>query len=92
MKIVKEHFSDFRGISLRYLIEYFISKKILVLNTGDKKAIYRSFEILFDSKNIAHYNSIFAKDIFNKDDINYKNLELIFNRVFDKILNANPDT
>ena len=85
VQIIKEHLSDYRGISLRYLIEYLHDKKVLVLNTGDKKAIYRSFKSLFDNKDIAHYNSVFAKDIFNKNDNNYKKSVVVFNNLFDSI-------
>jgi hypothetical protein len=85
-KIVKQHFSDFKGVKLRYLVEYFIEKKVLILNSGDKTILYKSFKLLFNNKNIGHRNSIFGDKVFNNQDINYIKTKLVFDKLFDDVL------
>lgn len=85
-KLVKQHFSDYRGVTLRYLLEYFIEKKVLVINTGDQKKLHESITNLFEGKNIAHPNSIFPKKVFNSFDPNYKDSKKVFDEVFINIM------
>jgi hypothetical protein len=83
-KLVKEHFSDLKGVTLRYLIEYFIKEKILTLD--DIQSLYDSIIDLFDGKNIAHKNSIFGKSVFNNRDQKYLNKIVVFNNIFQNVL------
>lgn len=83
--IVKKHFSHLRGVSLRYLIEYFIEQKILSLPNGTKTELCTSFKILFDGKDIADRNSIFGSKVFKgTGDPDYKEMKKVFDNLFQK--------
>jgi hypothetical protein len=86
-KITKQHFSDLKGVKLRYLIEYFIEKKVLILNTGDKTKLHKSFEVLFEGKNIGKYNSIYDIKYFTLNDPNYIKSKNVFENLFKDFLN-----
>lgn len=83
-KLVKDNLSHLRGVSLRYLIEYFINQKILTLK--NKSAILRSIQMLFETQDIAHYNSIFGSDVFKKVDTDYTDAVVVFNHLFKEVL------
>lgn len=85
-RIVKTHFSDLRGVSLRYLIEFFIEEGVLILKHGDATKLYHSFEKLFDGKNIGAYTSIFDKKVFISTDKNYTNAKKSFKKIFENII------
>ena len=83
--IVKKHLSHLRGVSLRYLIEYFVEQKILSLPNGMKTELYTSFKILFDGKDIADRNSIFGSKVFKGNaDPDYIKMKKIFDNLFQK--------
>lgn len=83
--IVKKHLSYLRGVTLRYLIEYFIEKKVLALPNGTKTELCSSFKILFDGKDIADRNSIFGSKVFKGiDDTDYKEMKKVFDNLFQK--------
>jgi ribosome biogenesis protein Nip4 len=86
-KIVKQHLSDLKGISLRYLIEYFVEKKLLIINTGDRTKLHKSFEALFEGKNIGKYNSVFDIKYFTRKDPNYIKSKIAFEKLFEKTIN-----
>ena len=88
-KLVKQHFSDYRGVPLRYLIEYFIEKEVLNLNHGDKTKIYESITELFENKDIGVYNSVFDIKYFTLKDKNYIKTKIVFEKFFENIFNTN---
>lgn len=84
--IVKTHFSDLKGVSLRYLIEYLKEEGLLILNHGDATKLHRSLEELFEGKNIAAYTSIFDKKVFTNTDEKYISAKVSFAKLFSNIL------
>ncbi len=88
-KIVKEHFSDLRGKGLRFLIEYFVEKKILTLE--DKKGLRESFIQLFDGADVAHFNSIFGAKVFSSGDQFYKNKKEVFDEIFNTVFQQSKE-
>ena len=84
-ELIKLHFSELSGVSLRNLLEYLKEKKVLVLGYGDVTKIYNSIILLFDGKNIGATTSIFDKKIF-KNDENYKNLKVVFDEIIGKYI------
>ncbi len=83
-KIVKEHFSDLKGINLRYLIEYFVEKEVLIYSVN-KTELRKSFIILFENEDVGKYNSIFDIKYFTLNDENYKKNKIVFEKVFENI-------
>ena len=81
-RIVKLHLSDLKGKPLRYLIEYFIDKNVLLLQNGIKSELRRSFSQLFDGKDVGVDNSIFPLKIFNPKDQEYLATTKIFDSLF----------
>lgn len=79
--IIKEHFSDLRGVSLRYLIEFLIKKGVLIIKHGDATKIYHSIKELFDNKDIGAYTSIFDNKVFSVDDKNFEKAEISFEKM-----------
>lgn len=85
-KIIKVHYSDLRGVSLRYLIEFLKEEGVLFLNHGDAMKLYKSIKILFDEKNIGAYTSIFDNKVFSITDQKYLNSKSSFIKTFKDIL------
>lgn len=85
-RIIKTHYSDLYGVSLRYLIEFLIEEGVLLLNYGDKKRLLHSIEILFDGKKMGAYTSVFDAKVFSKTDKNYLDAKISFKRNFKDIL------
>ena len=85
-RIVKTHFSNLRGVSLRYLIEFLKEKGILILKHGDATNLYKTLIKLFEGNDIGAYTSIFDKKVFDKDDENYKSAKITFEKIFEKII------
>ncbi|OAB28779.1 hypothetical protein SAMN05444395_102523 [Flavobacterium fryxellicola] len=85
-RIIKLHYSDLRGVSLRYLIEFLIDQQILLINYGDKTKIYESIKILFDNKDIGTPSSVFDLKIDREKDHKYLNAKNNFLNKFDKLL------
>lgn len=86
-RIIKAHYSDLRGISLRYLIEFLIEKKILLINYGDKTKIHKSLKILFNNNNnIGSVSSIFDLKIDREKDCKYLNAKDNFLNTFKKLI------
>ncbi|MGV9004719.1 hypothetical protein [Flavobacterium sp.] len=83
-EIIKKHFSDHKGISLRYLIEYLKERRVLLLIHGDQTKIHSSFKALFETEDIGALSSIFGVKVFNAD-INYLKSKDVFGRVLDKL-------
>ena len=81
-KRIKDHFSDLSGKNLRFLIEYLIEEKVLLLNYGDKTKIYNSISLLFGGKNIGAYTTIFDAKVFTSSDQNYLNNKSLFKKTF----------
>lgn len=84
-KVIKEHFSDYRGVSLRYLIQYLQDTGLIILNYGDKTKIYNSFKELFNT-DIGVPNSIFNIPNFSNLDKNYKQSKDSFEMIFKKVI------
>lgn len=85
-RIIKVHYSDLRGVSLRYLIEFLKEEGVLFLNHGDAMKLYKSVKILFGEKNIGAYTSIFDNKVFSSTDKKYLNSKLSFIKTFKDIL------
>jgi len=85
-RIIKAHYSDLRGIKLRYLIEFLKEEGVLLLNHGDATKLYNSFKILFEEKNIGAYTSIFDSKVFSSSDVKYVNTKMSFRKIFKDIL------
>lgn len=85
-RIIKVHYSDLRGVSLRYLIEFLKEEGVLFLNHGDAMKLYKSIKILFGEKNIGAYTSIFDNKVFSNSDQKYLNSKLSFIKTFKDIL------
>jgi hypothetical protein len=68
--IIKTHYSDLKGVSLRYLIEFLVEKQLILLTHGVKKEVYRSLMLLFNNK-IGSYSSIFDTKIVRDKDLKY---------------------
>lgn len=79
-KTIQLHYSDLKGVSLRYLLEFLKEKNILILNYGDNTKILSSIKILFNNDDIGVYNSIFGKKVFDKNDLNFKKAKLNFEK------------
>jgi hypothetical protein len=85
-KLVKNHFSNLYGKQLRFLIEYFKSKNLLII--GNISEFHRSIKTLFDDKDISHKNSIFGSKVFSiNDPLYYKSVE-IFDNIFKEVLSS----
>lgn len=85
-RIIKVHYSDLRGVSLRYLIEFLKGEGVLFLNHGDAMKLYKSIKILFGEKNIGAYTSIFDNKVFSITDQKYLNSKSSFIKTFKGIL------
>lgn len=85
-RIIKVHYSDLRGVSLRYLIEFLKEEGVLFLNHGDAMKLYKSIKILFGEKNVGAYTSIFDNKVFSNSDQKYLNSKLSFKKTFKDIL------
>lgn len=85
-RIIKVHYSDLRGVSLRYLIEFLKEEGVLFLNHGDAMKLYKSIKILFGEKNIGAYTSIFDNKVFSITDQKYLNSKSSFIKTFKGIL------
>lgn len=85
-RIIKLHYSDLRGVSLRYLIEFLKEEGVLFLNHGDAMKLYKSIKILFGEKNVGAYTSIFDNKVFSNSDQKYLNSKLSFKKTFKDIL------
>ncbi len=85
-RIIKVHYSDLRGVSLRYLIEFLKEEGVLFLNHGDAMKLYKSIKILFGEKNIGAYTSIFDNKVFSITDQKYLNSKSSFIKTFKDIL------
>nr|WP_315161122.1 hypothetical protein [uncultured Flavobacterium sp.] len=84
-QIIKTHYSDLKGVSLRYLIEFLIDKQILLLNYGDKTKIHKSLKTLFNDKDIGTTSSIFDLKIDREKDHKYLNAKNNFLNKFEKL-------
>jgi len=85
-KIIKNNFSDLKGVSLRYLIQYLEDEGVLILNHGDNQKLYDSIKELFGGKDIAKYNSIFSIPNFTSNDMKYKKNKIAFEKAFEELL------
>lgn len=85
-RIIKVHYSDLRGVSLRYLIEFLKEEGVIFLNHGDAMKLYKSIKILFGEKNIGAYTSIFDNKVFSNSDQKYLKSKLSFKKTFKDIL------
>lgn len=85
-RIIKTHYSDLKGVSLRYLIEFLKEEGVLVLNHGDATKFYNSIKILFEGKNIGAYTSIFDSKVFSSTDKKYTTAKISFAKMFKDIL------
>jgi hypothetical protein len=82
--IVKKHFSNYRGIKLRYLIEYLVEKEVLIFSFNKTK-LRESIIILFEKNNVGEHNSIFYIKYFSLDDKNYKESKIVFEKIFENV-------
>lgn len=80
-KLIKEHYSSYKGVSLRYLIQYLEDKSIIIINYGDQTKLYNSFKAML-GENIGAYNSIFNIPNFSKFDKKYISKIDSFNTTF----------
>jgi hypothetical protein len=85
-RIIKDHYSDLRGVKLRYLIEFLKEEGLLLLNHGDATKLYNSIKILFEGKNIGAYTSVFDNKVFSITDQKYINSKISFAKMFKEIL------
>jgi hypothetical protein len=85
-QIIKVNFSNLRGISLRYLIQYLEDEGVLILNYGDNQKLYDSIKELFGGKDIAKYNSVFSIPNFTSNDMKYKKNKIAFEKAFEGFL------
>lgn len=83
---IKLHYSNLRGVSLRYLIEFLKEEGVLILNHGDVAKFYCSIKTLFEGKDIAKPTSIFDKKVFSPDDPKYIATKISFAKMFKDIL------
>jgi hypothetical protein len=83
--LVEMHFANYRGVSLRYLIQFFEDKGWLIINYGDKAKLYRSFKELLGEK-IGESNSIFNIPNFSNNDYRYRLKVPSFEIIFKKFL------
>lgn len=84
--IIKTHYSDLKGVSLRYLIEFLLEKGLLAINYGDATKLLASFNMLFEGENIGVYQSIFGKKVFSSNDEKYKGVKVSFEKLFEPFL------
>jgi hypothetical protein len=84
-QVIKTHYSDLKGVSLRYLIEFLIDKQILLINHGDKTKIHKSLKTLFNNKDIGTTSSIFDVKIDREKDHKYLNAKNNFLNKFEKL-------
>lgn len=85
-RIIKDHYSDLRGVKLRYLIEFLKEEGLLLLNHGDATKLHNSIKILFEGKNIGAYTSVFDNKVFSITDQKYINSKISFAKMFKEIL------
>ncbi|MBC7747787.1 MAG: hypothetical protein H7Z76_04260 [Methylotenera sp.] len=85
-RIIKTHYSDLKGVSLRYLIEFLIDNQILLINYGDKTKIQKSLKMLFNNNDIGTVSSIFDIKIDRLKDRKYLNAKDNFLKTFEKII------
>ena len=85
-RIIKVHYSDLRGVKLRYLIEFLKEEGVLLLNHGDAMKLYSSIKTLFGEKNIGAYTSVFDNKVFSSSDVKYVNAKISFAKIFKDIL------
>lgn len=85
-RIIKAHYSDLRGVKLRYLIEFLKEEGLLLLNHGDATKLHNSIKILFEGKNIGAYTSVFDNKVFSTTDQKYINSKISFAKIFKDIL------
>jgi hypothetical protein len=81
-KLVKEHFSDYRGVALRYLVEFLKDRFSLIINNHEKSKFHKSLKTLFDNKEIGTYNGIFSFQFDKIKDVKYDNFEKSFEKFF----------
>lgn len=85
-RIIKAHYSDLRGVKLRYLIEFLKEEGLLLLNHGDATKLLNSIKILFEGKNVGAYTSVFDNKVFSTTDQKYINSKISFAKIFKDIL------
>ncbi|HCQ12058.1 MAG TPA: hypothetical protein DIU01_02085 [Flavobacterium sp.] len=84
--IIKTYYSDLKGVSLRYLMEFLTEKGVLTVKYGDGQPILDSLKVLFNNDNIGAYNSVFASKVFTAGDKNYKKAKINFEKTLNKII------
>lgn len=83
--IVKNQFSDYRGVSLRYLIEFFVEYGLLIIQYKEQQKIYNSLKLLLGD-NIGSYNGIFNIPNFSTSNVKYKNSKNGFKIIFEDFI------
>lgn len=82
-QIIKTHYSNLKGVSLRYLIEFLREEGLLLVNHGDATKLHNSIKILFEGKDIGAYQSVFDKKVFSTiKNSDYINSKISFTKIF----------
>lgn len=84
--IIVKSFSDYSGIQLRFLIEYFIEKGVISIAQGSKAKFYNSYKELSTNENFARYSTVFENRKFHINSENYKQAKSIFDNFFKDLL------
>lgn len=69
-KIIVEKFNTEKGRTLRYIIEYFITRDILIMAYGDKLKLYNALKNSFN-RDIGTYAGIWSFNFDKRSDENY---------------------
>lgn len=86
-QIIKTHYSNLKGVSLRYLIEFLREEGLLLVNHGDATKLHNSIKILFEGKDIGAYQSVFDKKVFStRKNSDYINSKISFTKIFKNFL------
>ena len=86
-KMIELKYCNLYGMNVRFLYEFMQEKNLLDLNTTTKTELIKATEKLFQKK-IGAYTSIFAKNVFNKSDPNYKSARIGFIENFKPLINS----
>jgi hypothetical protein len=85
-RIIKLHYSDLRGVSLRYLIEFLKGEGLILIGYGDNTKLRNSFIQLFNNNDVGKYQSIFGSTVFKTNDPKYIDFKISFQKKFKEFI------
>lgn len=81
-RIIKLHYSNLRGVSLRYLIEFLKEEGLILIGHGGNAKLRNSFIQLFENNDVGKYQSIFGSTVFKPNDPKYIEFKILFGKKF----------